>query len=127
MVTGAGGAGHSVTGAGQSQMDEAPTGELPSVELGTSGAGVVPAGGAACSDVWSTGELPRVLEMGTAGALPGTSTGALLGTSAGVVGTGAGLLLGTTGMTLVVTYGEVVAGQDLTDGPQLVMVTSTVW
>ncbi len=111
-----------VTGAGHSQTDEAPTGELPSVELGASGAGVVPAGGATCSDVWSTGELPNVLETGTDG-----TTGALLGTSTGVVGTGAGTLVGTTGMTLVVTYGAVVAGQDLTDGPQLVMVTSTVW
>lgn len=122
-----------VTGAGHSQLDEAPTGELPSVELGASGAGVVPAGGATFSDVWPTGELPKVLETGTdgtTGALLGTSTGttgALLGTSTGVVGTGAGVLVGTTGMTLVVTYGAVVAGQDLTDGPQLVMVTSTVW
>lgn len=99
-----------VTGAGQVQLEEAPTGELPRVELGASGAWVEPAGGAG-TDVWPTGELPNELDTGTAGEL-GPTTGELgltagtLGTTTGVVAgvlTGAGVLVGTTGITLVVT------------------------
>lgn len=112
-----------MTGGAQVQLDEAPIGELPRVELGASGAGVVADGCRTTgTDVWPTGEFSMELKTGE-----GMTAAEELGTTAGVVVTGAGLLVGTIGMMLVVTYGEVVAGQFFTVEWQLVMVTSTVW
>lgn len=113
---------------GQTGQLDAPTGELPRVELasGISGLGVVrDAGGGTTAEDPPIGELPKVLDTGTE--VSGIGAGDE-GTTAGVVvvGTGAGTAdeLGMTGTTLVVTYGEVVAGQLVTVGWQLVMVTT---
>ena len=101
-----------VTGAGHVQLDEAPMGEFPRVELATgiSGLGVVPEGTGTTAEVWPMGELPKELDTGTeaggAKELTGTeAAGAeVTGTASGVeVVTGGAGVVETTGTRLVVT------------------------